>query len=274
MLNYAECLTPETFPQSPPSKTRPQKGVPRQLQIKDIGDDGLEVDLPWITAWLEEQRPDRARSPGPDGLKMRGVLEKSGDDVLLRGELRGTLETARRRCLDRRASTSTSRSRSASSRGRGRRRRRREDVQVPLRDPSRAGHEAAGAALRAVPALRRAQAAAPRVRWLRLLPRQAGGRGEGRGAALLACLASPSTRWERTLRLASRWRGSSPPCASAARRGAPGVMRRACEPSSTPGRPREDSPSCTRPRSSRLTTRPRWPSSRRRSPRCVCVSIS
>src|SRR5882672_10423686 len=57
-------------------------------------------------------------------------------------------------------------------------------IEVPLRDPSRAGHEAAGAALRAVPALRRAQAAAPSVRGLRLLPRSARDRGEGGGAAL------------------------------------------------------------------------------------------
>jgi len=70
------------------------------FKIKDIGDDGLEVDLPVTTAWLAEQCPDLGAKPGPGGLKLHGVLEKSGDDVLLRGELRGVLETPCSRCLD------------------------------------------------------------------------------------------------------------------------------------------------------------------------------
>src|SRR4029078_3128640 len=48
----------------------------------------------------EEQCPDLGAKPGPGGVKLRGVLEKSGDDVLLRGELRGVLETQCSRCLD------------------------------------------------------------------------------------------------------------------------------------------------------------------------------
>ena len=70
------------------------------FKIKDIGDDGLEVDLPVTTAWLAEQCPDLGAKPGPGGVLMHGVLEKSGDDVLLRGELRGVLETTCSRCLE------------------------------------------------------------------------------------------------------------------------------------------------------------------------------
>ena len=70
------------------------------FKIKDIGDDGLEVDLPLTAAWLQEQCPDLGAVPGPGGVLMHGVLEKSGDDVLLRGELRGVLETPCSRCLE------------------------------------------------------------------------------------------------------------------------------------------------------------------------------
>jgi uncharacterized protein len=70
------------------------------FKIKDIGDEGLEVDLPVTAVWLEQQCPDLGAKPGAGGLAMRGVLEKSGDDVLLRGELRGVLETPCSRCLE------------------------------------------------------------------------------------------------------------------------------------------------------------------------------
>jgi uncharacterized protein len=70
------------------------------FRIKDIGDDGLEVDLPVTTAWLQEQCPDLGAKPGPGGVLMHGILERSGDDVLLRGDLRGALETSCSRCLE------------------------------------------------------------------------------------------------------------------------------------------------------------------------------
>jgi uncharacterized protein len=70
------------------------------FKIKDIGDDGLEVDLPVTADWLAEQCPDLGARPAAGGLHLRGVLEKSGDDVLLRGELRGGLETSCSRCLE------------------------------------------------------------------------------------------------------------------------------------------------------------------------------
>jgi uncharacterized protein len=71
-----------------------------RFKIKDIADEGLEVELPLTAAWLVEQCPDLGARPSADGVLMRGVLEKSGDDVLLRGELRGALETLCARCLE------------------------------------------------------------------------------------------------------------------------------------------------------------------------------
>jgi uncharacterized protein len=71
-----------------------------RFKIKDIGDDGLEVELPVTAAWIDEQCPHLGARPGADGVVMRGVLEKSGDDVLLRGDVRGVLETQCARCLE------------------------------------------------------------------------------------------------------------------------------------------------------------------------------
>jgi uncharacterized protein len=71
-----------------------------RFKIKDIGDDGLDVELPVTAPWLEEQCPDLGARPGADGVVLRGVLERSGDDVLLRGDLRGVLETQCARCLE------------------------------------------------------------------------------------------------------------------------------------------------------------------------------
>jgi uncharacterized protein len=71
-----------------------------RFKIKDIGDDGLDVDLPVTAAWLDEQCPDLDARLSADGLSMHGVLEKSGDDVLLRGDLRGTLDASCARCLE------------------------------------------------------------------------------------------------------------------------------------------------------------------------------
>jgi uncharacterized protein len=71
-----------------------------RFKIKDIGDDGLAVDLPVTAAWLHAECPDLEGKPGLGGLSLRGRLEKSGDDVLLRGELRGVLDSACSRCLE------------------------------------------------------------------------------------------------------------------------------------------------------------------------------
>jgi uncharacterized protein len=71
-----------------------------RFKIKDIGDDGLDVELPVTPEWLGEQCPDLGARLGEDGLVMRGVLERSGDDILLRGDLRGALDTTCSRCLE------------------------------------------------------------------------------------------------------------------------------------------------------------------------------
>jgi uncharacterized protein len=71
-----------------------------RFKIKDIGDEGLTVDLPVTAEWLAAECPDLEARPGRGGTAMRGVLEKSGDDFLLRGDLRGVLESVCSRCLE------------------------------------------------------------------------------------------------------------------------------------------------------------------------------
>jgi len=70
------------------------------FRIKDIGDEGLDVDLPVTAQWLATECPDLGARPAAAGLALRGVLEKSGQDVLLRGKLRGALESPCSRCLE------------------------------------------------------------------------------------------------------------------------------------------------------------------------------
>lgn len=69
-------------------------------KIKEIGEEGLALNLPLTAAWLAEECPDLDAVPVAGGLKLRGQLLQSGDDVFLRGSLRGALETACSRCLE------------------------------------------------------------------------------------------------------------------------------------------------------------------------------
>lgn len=72
-----------------------------RYKIKDIGDEGLEVRVPITDAWLATEIPDVELTPGPKGITLTGRLEPSGDDsYLLRGDLRGALQTACARCLE------------------------------------------------------------------------------------------------------------------------------------------------------------------------------
>ena len=71
-----------------------------RFDIKEIGDDGLVVDVPVTGAWLAEECPGIEATLGPKGLRLRGSLQKSGDDVLLRGTLSGDLKTVCVRCLE------------------------------------------------------------------------------------------------------------------------------------------------------------------------------
>src|SRR5687767_8914230 len=70
------------------------------FDIKEIGDEGLSLDLPVTAAWLAAECPDLEAVPKGGGLRVRGQLLLSGDDVFLRGTLRGPLETTCSRCLE------------------------------------------------------------------------------------------------------------------------------------------------------------------------------
>jgi len=71
-----------------------------RFKINQIGDDGLAVDAPVTGDWLHAACPDLDAHPGPGGVAVRGRLLKSGDDYLLRGQVRGSLEMPCARCLE------------------------------------------------------------------------------------------------------------------------------------------------------------------------------
>ena len=70
------------------------------FKVKEIGDDGLSLDLPLTPAWLAEECPGLDVVPGPKGLVVRGRLQETEGQVFLRGALRGALETTCSRCLE------------------------------------------------------------------------------------------------------------------------------------------------------------------------------
>jgi uncharacterized protein len=70
------------------------------FRIKEIGDDGLSLDLPVTAAWLAAQCPDLGAVPAPAGVKVRGQLTESNGDIFLRARLRGELEAGCGRCLE------------------------------------------------------------------------------------------------------------------------------------------------------------------------------
>jgi uncharacterized metal-binding protein YceD (DUF177 family) len=71
-----------------------------QFKVKDIGEAGVGVDLAIPPAWLAQECPDIEAKPGPDGLRFKGRIERSGADFLLRGALSGALHTSCARCLE------------------------------------------------------------------------------------------------------------------------------------------------------------------------------
>ena len=71
-----------------------------RFKINEIGDGGLPVNVSVTSEWLATTCPDMDAHPGPDGLKFKGQITPTGDDYLLRGELRGDLEMACARCLE------------------------------------------------------------------------------------------------------------------------------------------------------------------------------
>jgi uncharacterized protein len=71
-----------------------------RYKTKDIGETGLEVQAPITAAWLGTECPGIDVQPGPGGVTLKGRIEPSGEDYLLRGDLRGDLVTVCSRCLE------------------------------------------------------------------------------------------------------------------------------------------------------------------------------
>jgi uncharacterized protein len=74
-----------------------------QLKAKDIGEDGVDVDLAVTPAWLEQNVPDAGVRPAPEGLRFHGRVEPADQnfqEFLVRGKLEGALVTACSRCLE------------------------------------------------------------------------------------------------------------------------------------------------------------------------------
>jgi uncharacterized protein len=71
-----------------------------RFKINEIGDGGLPVNVPVTKEWLAAACPNVDARPAPDGLRFTGQLTPTGDDFLLRGELRGDLEAPCARCLE------------------------------------------------------------------------------------------------------------------------------------------------------------------------------
>ncbi len=70
-----------------------------KYKVKDIGENGVDVDLPLTSAWLAQECAELELSPG-EGLGFKGQLSSTGEDYLLRGRLRGTVKMPCARCLE------------------------------------------------------------------------------------------------------------------------------------------------------------------------------
>ncbi len=71
-----------------------------RFKINEIDDGGLPVNVSLTTEWLAAACADIGARPASAGLRFVGQLTPAGDDYLLRGELRGDLETPCARCLE------------------------------------------------------------------------------------------------------------------------------------------------------------------------------
>jgi uncharacterized protein len=71
-----------------------------RFKINEIGPDGLPLEIQVTGEWLAEVCPGLDAKPGSAGLAVRGRLGKSGEDYLLRAEVKGDLETPCARCLE------------------------------------------------------------------------------------------------------------------------------------------------------------------------------
>jgi uncharacterized protein len=71
-----------------------------RYKVKEIGEDGLQIQLMVRDAWLASEAPDAKVQLAPDGLCLEARLEMAGDSYLLQGALRGALVTPCARCLE------------------------------------------------------------------------------------------------------------------------------------------------------------------------------
>ncbi len=71
-----------------------------RYKIDDIGPEGREVKVPVTEQFVAAECPSIDGKPSARGLTLQGSLIRAGDDVLLRGALKGGIVTACARCLD------------------------------------------------------------------------------------------------------------------------------------------------------------------------------
>jgi len=71
-----------------------------RFKINEIGVDGVPVNVAVTAEWLAAACPDIDARPSPAGLALRGSVTPTGDDYLLRADLRGDLEGTCARCLE------------------------------------------------------------------------------------------------------------------------------------------------------------------------------
>jgi uncharacterized protein len=71
-----------------------------RYNIKNIGEQGLDINLPITKDWLASVYPDVPLEPSPEGLTLVARLSESSDGYWLHGQLSGTLLTPCARCLE------------------------------------------------------------------------------------------------------------------------------------------------------------------------------
>jgi uncharacterized protein len=71
-----------------------------RFKIKEIGEEGLPIDLSVSAELVATVCPDLGAVPGPKGIHLRGQLLKTGEDLFLRGRLQGSLHGSCARCLE------------------------------------------------------------------------------------------------------------------------------------------------------------------------------
>jgi uncharacterized protein len=71
-----------------------------RYKIKDIGDEGVAVRVVVTEAWLKAECPEIEMRPSPEGVHLTGRIDPTGDEYLLRGNLKGSVVMTCARCLE------------------------------------------------------------------------------------------------------------------------------------------------------------------------------